>query len=230
MTASRPKYKTRSRKAAEPEQPGTALALATPSAMPGFSQFSHQDYTVQVPGKKAGETRSLTVSPLRAIMDEVQEAGEHVVTERTRQGVLYGAGLGIEKKALARIMGLDVETLERLYATELDTGVHLLMSDIQTNLYNIARDPNHSQAVRSGMFLLGKLGGKVFNEAKRLEAAQVNPTTRTIDPSTLTDDQRDALKDILLSAMRLAQPGAVIEGEYAEIEGDADDEDGDDLL
>ena len=226
--APRTKYKTRTRKAPEPDAPSTALVVHQPdSAMPGFNQFSARDYTVQVPGKKAGETRSLTVSPLRAIMDEVQEAGEHVVTERTRQGVLYGAGLGIERKALARIMGLDVETLERLYEAELSTGVHLLMSDIQTNMYNIARDPNHTQAVRAGMYMLGKLGGKVFSESKRLEAAQINPATRTIDPSTLTEDQRDALREILVSAMRLAQPGEVIDGEYAEVD---EDEDGMDVL
>jgi hypothetical protein len=147
--------------------------------MPGFDQFAASDYTMQ-----GSNGRMLTVSPLRAIMDEQRDLAEHIVTERTRQGVLYGAGLGMEHKVLARIMGIDEALLRELYSAELETGTHLLMSDIKTNMYNIARDPTHTQAVRAGMYLLGKLGGDVYRESKRLEATQVNPETRTIDPST----------------------------------------------
>lgn len=220
--APRPKYQPKTRKAPALPAPADTPTPDLPTTMPGFDQFAASDYTMQ-----GSNGRMLTVSPLRAIMDEQRGLDEHIVTERTRQGVLYGAGLGMEHKVLARIMGIDEALLRELYSAELETGTHLLMSDIKTNMYNIARDPTHTQAVRAGMYLLGKLGGDMYRESKRLEATQVNPETRTIDPSTLTEDQRDLLKEILTSAMRLAQPGApMLEGEFNEVE----DDDAEDLL
>lgn len=202
-----------------------AIFVAPTAPMAGFSEFKPDDYAVKVPGYRDGEERYLTVSPLRAIQEEQAEASEHVVTKRTRQGVLYGAGLGMEPKVLARIMGVPTDELQALYAPELETATHLMMSDVQTNLYNIARDPRHTSSVKAGVYLLGKLGNRVYQEARiaTQTALMVNPTTRTIDPSLLDDDQRDALKDILLAAMRLAQPAVMVEGEYTEIEEDGED-------
>ena len=207
---------------------GTTLAAtSTPAVveptgpMAGFDQFAASDYAVAVPGQRNGETRYLTVSPLRAIMDEQAAAPEHIVTARTRQGVLYGAGLGMERSVIARIMGVELAELEQLYPTELATAVHLMMNDVQTNLYNIARDPAHSGAVRAGMFMLGKLGNELFKEEKRGSALVVDPRTRTIDPALLSDEQREDLRQILMSAMRLANPVAVdttVEAEYDDVD------------
>ena len=214
------------RKAKPAAAKSTSLPAVIEPTQPlaGFDQFAAQDYAVAVPGSgKNGETRYLTVSPLRAIMAEQDGATEHVVTERTRQGVLYAAGLGIERKVIARILGTDMETLERCYGTELETAVHLMMNDVQTNLYNIARDPSHSQAVRSGVFLLGKLGNTLYRDQNRAESLAINPQTRTVDPALLDDDQREALRNILMSAMSLAAPrGQMVEGEYDEIDDAGD--------
>jgi len=48
---------------------------------------------------------------------------------------------------------------------------------------------------------------------------EIDQKTRTIDPSLLSPEQRDALREIVSSAMKLAQqPGpAQIEGEYREV-------------
>ena len=224
----RVKRKTKPRAAAA-AAPRTSLPAPVEPTQPmaGFDQFAAQDYAVPV--QRGSETRYLTVSPLRAIMAEQAEAEEHVVTERTRQGVLYAAGLGMERPVIARILGIDLATLEELYTTELETAVHLLMSDVQTNLYNIARDPSHSQAVRAGMYILGKLGNTAYKDRVRGEGAlMVDPATRTIDPALLDDDQRAALRDILTSALRLAAPQQreVIEGDYDEV----DDDDAEDVL
>ena len=201
-----------------PAAPTRLPAVVEPAgSMAGFDQFSASDYAVAVPGQRNGETRYLTVSPLRAIMDEQAAAPAHVVTERTRQGVLYGAGLGMEHSVIARIMGVELEELRRLYPAELATAVHLMMNDVQTNLYNIARDPSHAGAVRAGMFMLGKLGNELFKEEKRGAALVVDPQTRTIDPALLTDEQRADLRQILMSAMRLANPAPVIEAEYDDV-------------
>ena len=227
----KPKAKRKPYKKAAPRMTLPAIPTPQPTEpMPGFTSFAAEDYTVRSNSSTAAAPRFLTVSPLRAIMAEQSalDAAEHVPTARTREGVMYAAGLGLERKIIAMILGVEVEVLEQHYATELATAVHLLMNDIQTNLFNIARDPNHSQSVRSGMYLLGKLGNELYKEEKRSESrALVDPRTRTIDPSLLDDDQRDALRDILTAAMRLAQPGAgVVDGEYVEIEVD----DAEDLL
>lgn len=224
VSAPKPRVK---RKAAAKSTPPAVVEPTGPLA--GFDQFDATDYAQPI--ARGAQTRFLTVSPLRAIMaEEAARDGEHVVTERTRQGVLYGAGLGIERKVLATILGIDLETLERLYADELNTAVHLMMNDVQTNLYNIARDPYHSGAVRAGMYMLGKLGNELYKDERKSTALTVNPQTRTIDPALLSEDQRDALREILTSALRLAgghtaQP-ALIEGEYDEV----DDEDAEDVL
>lgn len=195
-----------------------------PAVIPGHDAFETKDFTE----KSANGDRVLTVSPLRTVMAECEGLGPdgHVVTERTRQGVSLGAGLGMERKILAMILDVDVETLERLYAKELETSTHLLMSDIQTNLYNIARDPKHVSSVKSGVYLLGKLGNRLYQEQRvASQALTVNPATRTIDPALLTDEQRDDLRNILMSAMRLAGQGGageLVEGEYTEAE-DLDD-------
>ena len=124
-------------------------------------------------------------------------------------------------------MGIHMDTLRSHYEEELQSARHVMMSDIQTNLYNIARDPKHKNSVQAGMFLLSKLGGEVYREKKSVELSgpdgqplQIDQQSRTIDPSLLNPEQRDALRDILNSAMRLAQqPGpAQIEGEYRQVE------------
>ena len=192
----------------------------------GFSAFDASDYTVAT--GKGPNARMLTVSPLRAVMEEQRlralADGEHVITDRTRQGVLYGAGLGMETSVMARIMGVDHERFQEIYEHEIATAPHLMMSDIQTNLYNIARDPSHSQSVRAGTYLLGKLGNKLYrDEQKRLgDALAVRPDSKTVDVSLLSADQRDSLRTILMAAMDLAAGGGVapvvVEGDYAEIE------------
>ena len=208
-------------------KPGTERT-GVPAVIPGHSAFTVEDFTE----KATNSERVLTVSPLRAVMTECEgvEPHEHVVTERTRQGVSLGAGLGMERKVIAMILNLDEETLERLYAKELKTATHLLMSDIQLNLYNIARDPKHVSSVKSGIYLLGRLGNRLFQEQRvASQALAVDPTTRTIDPSLLDDSQRSALRDILMAAMRLAQPGesagVLVEGDYTETEDYDDAED-----
>lgn len=215
--AARPK-----RRAAKPKAE-TLPAVVPTGPMAGFDQFSVEDYAQPVAGK---EGRYLTVSPLRAIMaEELSRNGEHVVTERTKQGVLFGTGLGMDSRTMAILYGLETDEFERLYAREIATSTPLMLSDITANLYNIARDPQHTSSVKAGVYLLGKLGNKVYKDAQRSEIA-VNPQTRTIDPSLLDDDQRQALKDILVSALRLAQPnGVIVEGTYADVDDEDDAED-----
>jgi hypothetical protein len=127
-------------------------------------------------------------------------------------------------------MGINVTTLTNHYREELDIGLSVVMDDVKTNLYNIARDPNHKGTVQAGMYLLSRLGGDSFRDVKRVEMTgadgkplEISQKTQTIDPRLLDADQREALRDILNSALRLAAPSVqaaqdgAIEGDYEEV-------------
>jgi AcrR family transcriptional regulator len=131
---------------------------------------------------------------------------------------------------IAKVMGISVTALTNHYREELDIGLSVVMDDVKTNLYNIARDPAHKGTVQAGIYLLSRLGGDAFKDIKRIEmtgadgkALEVSHQTQTVDPRLLDADQREALRDILTSALRLAAPNAqaqsnVIDGEYEEVD------------
>lgn len=181
-----------------------------------------------------GIDKRYTVSPIRALLPDKgarkKSPREHVPTEKSRKGVLHAVGLGMNHENIAKVMGISVTALTNHYREELDTGLSLLMDDVKTNLYNIARDVNHKGTVQAGIYLLSRLGGDAFKDIKRIEmtgadgkALEVNHQTQTVDPRLLDADQREALRDILTSAMRLAAPNTqpqpdIVDGEFEEVE------------
>jgi hypothetical protein len=182
----------------------------------------------------SGVDKRYTVSPIRALLPDKgarkKASHEHIPTEKSRKGVLHAVGLGINRENLAKVMGINVTTLTNHYREELDIGLSVVMDDVKTNLYNIARDPNHKGTVQAGMYLLSRLGGDSFRDVKRVEMTgadgkplEISQKTQTIDPRLLDADQREALRDILNSALRLAAPSVqaaqdgAIEGDYEEV-------------
>lgn len=188
-----------------------------------------QVITLPTKDAKADDGPEYTVSPLRDLLPDrgrTIRKNEHYPTAKTRQGVMYGHGLGLSQQAIANIMGISIDTLRAHYEEELSASRDVMVNDIQTNLYNIARDPKHKGTVQAGIYLLSKLGGDMYREKKTVELSgpdgrplEIDQKTRTIDPSLLSPEQRDALREIVSSAMKLAQqPGpAQIEGEYREV-------------
>jgi hypothetical protein len=181
-----------------------------------------------------GPDKRFTVSPIRALLPDggKRRKGphEHTATEKSRKGVLHAVGLGMNHVNIAKVMGISVNTLEKHYEDELGTGLILLMDDVKTNLYNIARDQNHKGTVQAGIYLLSRLGGESFKDVKRIEMTgadgrplEISHQTQTVDPRLLDADQREALRDILNSALRLAAPAVqqqkdAIDGEFEEVE------------
>jgi hypothetical protein len=181
-----------------------------------------------------GIPQRYAVSPIRALLPDKgarkKSPREHVPTEKSRKGVLHAVGLGMNHENIAKVMGISVTALTNHYREELDIGLSVVMDDVKTNLYNIARDPAHKGTVQAGIYLLSRLGGDAFKDIKRIEmtgadgkALEVSHQTQTVDPRLLDADQREALRDILNSALRLAAPNAqaqsnVIDGEYEEVE------------
>jgi hypothetical protein len=174
------------------------------------------------------------VSPIRALLPDKgarkKSPHEHIPTEKSRKGVLHAVGLGMNHENIAKVMGISVTALTNHYREELDIGLSVVMDDVKTNLYNIARDPLHKGTVQAGIYLLSRLGGDAFKDIKRIEmtgadgkALEVSHQTQTVDPRLLDADQREALRDILNSALRLAAPNTqaqsnVIDGEYEEVD------------
>jgi len=170
-----------------------------------------------------------TTSPFRALLADRKRRNphEHVPTEKTRRGVVYAHGLGLPITAIARIMGINEKTLVAHYEEELFAARHVMMNDIQTNLYNIARDPKHKGTVQAGIYLLSNLGGELYRPAKKVELSgpdgrplQIDQRTQTVDPKMLTVEQRDALREIMNSALKLTQQSEPIEAEYKEVDPD----------
>ena len=189
---------------------------------------------IQLPTRDAKEDGGpeFTISPLRALLADRGRTiakNQHVPNAKTRRGVMYGSGLGLSQEAIANIMGVSIDTLRAHYEEELASAIHVMASDIQTNLYNIARDPKHKGTVQAGIFLLSKIGGDMYREKRSIELSgpdgrplEIDQRTQTIDPTLLSPEQRDALREIVSSAMKLAQqPGPVqLEGEYRDVTND----------
>ena len=226
---------TRNQGSVDPENDGRFLMA------PDSESVSDRDI-VAIPLAKRGRPSKdekpaadpeFTVSPFRALLADrprQKRSNEHTATEKTRRGVMYAAGLGLSQEAIAKVMGIGLVTLRAHYEDELFAARHVMVNDIQTNLFNIARDPNHKGTVQAGIFLLSKLGGEEYKEAKsKLELSgpdgkplQIDQQTRTVDPTMLSVEQRDALREIMSAALSLAkQPGpAQLDGEYKEVDGD----------
>lgn len=181
----------------------------------------------------SGVDKRYTVSPIRALLPDKgarkKASHEHIPTQKSRKGVLHAVGLGMNHENVAKVMGISINALRNHYREELDVGLSVVMDDVKTNLYNIARDPNHKGTVQAGMYLLSRLGGDLYRDVKRVEMTgadgkplEISQKTQTIDPRLLDADQREALRDILNSALRLAAPTAqqAIDGEFKEVDDD----------
>lgn len=179
---------------------------------------------------KTGIDSRYTVSPIRALLPDKgarkKASHEHIPTEKSRKGVLHAVGLGMNHENIAKVVGISVNALRNHYREELDIGLSVVMDDVKTNLYNIARDPTHKGTVQAGMYLLSRLGGDLYRDVKRVEMTgadgrplEISQKTQTVDPRLLDADQREALRDILNSALRLAAPTAqqVTDGEFEEV-------------
>ena len=161
----------------------------------------------------------------------------HVPTEVFRKQVLHFCGMGLTHEQIAMMLSISRPTLEKYYRAELDKGEAEMNLNVATNLYTMATGTDRN-AVTAAIFWL-KTRGR-WSETKRVEhtgadggAIQTEVSAKqTIDSRKLTPEQRQALREILVSAAT-AQPaiehvaqeeGEVEDGEYEEL---PDEEDGD---
>ena len=163
---------------------------------------------------------------------------QHVPTESQREAVEECVGLGLTQMQIAKVMGITANTLAKHYKDELEMGKVAKIAALSRTMFSIGTDRTHKGVVPAAMYLLKTQGGEQFRETQRTELTgkdgkplQVNTKSHTIDPTLLSGDQREALREILTSAMKLAAPttpqqqdddGETIDGEYAEVDEDDD--------
>jgi hypothetical protein len=107
--------------------------------------------------------------------------------------------------------------------------------NVANNLYNIATDPTHKSGAQAAMFWM-KTRAR-WRETNRLEhtgpdgqpIATNNTSVRTIDASVLNSDQRQALRELMESALATALQNSSANGnlieqtDYAEEDEEAEE-------
>lgn len=169
-----------------------------------------KDY-VPAPGKGP---KNISETPLRSLMrqrDEQPPGTGHQPTAQSREGVMHAAAFGVDPNIIAKIAGISPQELKTVYADEIEIGRSVITNDLQTNLYNIGCDKHHKDSARTSMWLLERLGGDLYRAPNRMEITgpggrplQIEES-RTIDPALLTPEKRELLREIVISAMQLAQ-------------------------
>lgn len=163
----------------------------------------------------------------------VKKAGRksHVPTELTRNQVLMFCGMGLTHGQISKLLDISTPTLYKNYRTELDTGAARMNFNVANNLYNIATDPTHKSGAQAAMFWMKTRAQ--WRETNRLEhtgadgqpISTTNTSVRTIDASVLNADQRQALRELMESALATALQSSASTSNLIEHEDDAEEED-----
>lgn len=134
----------------------------------------------------------------------------HVPTELTKNQVLMFCGMGLTHGQICKLLDISTPTLYKNYRAELDTGAARMNFNVANNLYNIATDPTHKSGAQAAMFWMKTRAQ--WRETNRLEHTGAdgqpistnNTSVRTIDASVLNSEQRQALRELMESALATA--------------------------
>ena len=168
------------------------------------------------------------INPIKALSagrPKVPRAGDWVPTDRERGMVEELAGLGFTQEQVARVLNTSITTLRNHFDDELFLGKMSKLASVSQTMFAVATDPNNKGAVSAGKYILATQGGPQWRETKvsELVGSDGKPlrvaSDRTVDPSLLSDEQRDALRDILTSALKLAGPQGGVAAAGQTIEG-----------
>lgn len=164
---------------------------------------------------------------LNAIRDLIEEPAKpleptpaYVVEEIARHKVKMFCFLGYEQEKIAALMGISVDTLYKYFRSELDTGQAEMLSDVASNLYNIARGDSKG-AVTAAIFIL-KARARWRDTDNKLEVTGADgkplqvQATQTFDSTRLTSAQRDALREIMKAAITAKSQSEAIDAEVVE--------------
>ena len=128
----------------------------------------------------------------------------HVVEDYTRHKVRAFSFLGYDQAQIAKLTGLSVNILQRHYRHELDIASADMLSEVASNLYNIARS-DRKEAVPAAIFILKTRAH--WRERDRVEVTGIDgkpiqvQSNQTFDSRKLTAEQREHLRDIMKAAL-----------------------------
>ncbi len=156
----------------------------------------------------------------------------HVPTDLSRRQVLMCCSMGMTYPQIGRFLDISDETLAKYYKDELQRGITELNINVVNNLYTIATSTDHKSAAAVGMFWAkARLGWKETSRTE-MTGADGQPLgaegPKTLDARLLTAEQRDQLRQIILSARAAeakeeARKGPLAPDDVDEVE-DGDDE------
>jgi len=129
---------------------------------------------------------------------------KHIPTDQQRKMVQSMVGFGITLEQIGKIIGCERDTLMRHYRDELDTGVSRANSLVAQNLFSIATSKGQG-SVAAAIFWM-KTRAR-WRETDRLELTGPDGSPiqteerKMLDITALSWEQRDQLKQILLTVM-----------------------------
>lgn len=123
-------------------------------------------------------------------------------SEKDRKQVLAMSGIGLTHDQIAKIMGISDETLRKYYPSELETGASRMNAMVAQNLFSIATSQGQG-SVAAAIFWM-KTRAR-WHETSRTEhtgpdGGPLQVETQTIDASELSREERDVIRQALMSA------------------------------
>lgn len=180
------------------------------------------------PGEEPPEINP--IKALRLNRPKRKNANALVFSDRERRAVSEMVALGFTRPQVAKVLGISESAMDDHFDEELFIGRMEKIASVSQTMFAVATNINHKNVVPAGMYILKTQGGAQWRDVVRSEltGADGKPiaveSTRTIDPRLLTGEQREAMRGIIESAMRLVGPagsmpsGQIIEGDFTEVE------------
>lgn len=200
----------------------------------GAKRSFETDLTPQPPVPRARPEKPFVPPPWNPVKALTRNRKKHKArnsfgfddfTQQERDGVAHLASIAFTERQIAKILGVSVDALRANFEEELTIGRLGKIAAVAENMYETALS-DRSGSVAAGMYILKQHGGEQWREVQRTEltgpdGAPLQVEQRVIDPARLSDEDREALRDMMLKA--IAKPVTVIEGQIIENGSDADD-------
>lgn len=133
----------------------------------------------------------------------LRTVGEHPSPIFQRIVRTHGA-LGMPKRLLAKLLGITQTDLNNFYADEYDLGELEALSSVAANAMRIASSASHPDAARTAIQVIDrriKGAGEAWSPpSQKLDVTNTNNAPPIIDSKTLSYEDRQTLREILLRA------------------------------
>ncbi len=133
----------------------------------------------------------------RERIELLRTVGEHP-SPLFQKVVMNMGGLGMEKKLLAKMLGLTVATLEANYGDDYALGKAYKIKAVAANALRIATSETDPNAARVAMQILDRQGGSEWTTpSQKIITSDERNQAPVIDSSKLTYEERQQLREML---------------------------------